>query len=100
MSKKTTKRSYPSHEEISQLAYQIFEQEGCPHGRTMEHWLQAESILISARQDLIQTDEKKTKKSQASNSVSQDFSNSNRSNDKKKSGVSSSTVSSAMFARS
>jgi hypothetical protein len=31
-------------EEIRQLAYQIWQQEGCPAGCEVEHWLRAESI--------------------------------------------------------
>jgi hypothetical protein len=34
-----------THEEISQRARQIWEREGRPEGRDMEHWLQAEAEL-------------------------------------------------------
>lgn len=33
---------------ISSRAYQIWEQEGRPHGRDLEHWAQAEAELVSA----------------------------------------------------
>jgi len=35
----------PSSEEIAVCAYIIWEREGCPHGRALEHWLQAEAQL-------------------------------------------------------
>jgi hypothetical protein len=31
-------------EEIRQIAYQLWLNEGCPHGRHLDHWLEAESI--------------------------------------------------------
>lgn len=34
-----------THEEISQRARQIWEREGRPEGRDVEHWLQAEEEL-------------------------------------------------------
>lgn len=34
-----------NHEdEIRVIAYRIWEEEGCPHGREMEHWIRAETI--------------------------------------------------------
>jgi hypothetical protein len=32
----------PSHDEIARMAYSLWLQEGCPHGRDREHWLRAE----------------------------------------------------------
>ena len=34
-----------THDEISQRAYEIFVERGCPEGRDMEHWLEAEAQL-------------------------------------------------------
>jgi hypothetical protein len=34
-------------QEIRGLAYKIWEEEGCPHGRNVEHWLKAEAMLQS-----------------------------------------------------
>lgn len=34
-------------EQIRSLAYNIWQEEGCPHGRNVEHWLKAEAILQS-----------------------------------------------------
>lgn len=56
-------------EQIRQLAYSMWEREGYPEGRAMEHWLKAETILRNERSDTIleqsessQGSEKKTKK--------------------------------------
>jgi hypothetical protein len=32
-------------EEVRSLAYTIWQEEGCPDGRHVEHWLKAEAIL-------------------------------------------------------
>jgi Protein of unknown function (DUF2934) len=42
-------------EEISQIAYKLWQDEGCPDGRHLEHWSKAESIW-RARQVAAQTD--------------------------------------------
>lgn len=34
-------------EEIAKLAYEIFEREGRVHGRDLDHWLEAERIVLS-----------------------------------------------------
>ncbi len=35
--------NHPSKEEqVRKLAYQIWQREGCPNGRSWEHWMQAE----------------------------------------------------------
>jgi Protein of unknown function (DUF2934) len=36
----------PSHDEISECAYQIWEQEGRPLGRALDHWVEAELQLV------------------------------------------------------
>lgn len=36
------------HEEISRRAREIWEREGCPQGRDLEHWLLAEAELRSS----------------------------------------------------
>lgn len=41
----TTKR--PDLDAVAQRAYEIFEREGRPHGRDVEHWLRAEAELSS-----------------------------------------------------
>ena len=48
MSKKEKKANKPTCEEVSTLAYHLYEQEGRPHGRHVDHWLQAE-LLLSAQ---------------------------------------------------
>ena len=37
----------PMHEEISELAHQIYHKEGCPGARPDEHWFAAEGFLKS-----------------------------------------------------
>jgi hypothetical protein len=37
-----------SHDAIAGRAYELFEEEGRPHGRDLEHWLMAEQELLSA----------------------------------------------------
>jgi len=39
----------PSHEEIAAYAQSIYEQEGRPEGKAVEHWLQAEAQLTAER---------------------------------------------------
>ena len=39
----------PTHEDIAQRAYEIFERSGRKPGRDLENWLAAESQLSSAR---------------------------------------------------
>jgi hypothetical protein len=35
----------PAHDEIARLAYQIWEQRGCPPGYDVEFWLEAEHLI-------------------------------------------------------
>ena len=51
MAKKTvqlTAISHPDRSLVAQRAYEIWQREGCPEGRDMEHWLRAESELGTA----------------------------------------------------
>jgi Protein of unknown function (DUF2934) len=41
-------RSEPTHHEIAVCAYCIWEQEGRPEGRALDHWMQAELQLVMA----------------------------------------------------
>lgn len=45
----------PAFDQIAHLAFDIWEKEGRPHGRHMEHWLEAESLLIGARSVQLRT---------------------------------------------
>ncbi len=47
MAKKINAENQPSTSDIASLAYQLFEQEGRPQGRDMQHWLEAELLLKS-----------------------------------------------------
>lgn len=49
MSKSTTNYKSPTQEEIATCAHHIYESEGRPQGKSMEHWLQAEAQLIAER---------------------------------------------------
>ena len=37
------------HEQIEELAYRLYEDEGKPNGRAGEHWARAEEIIRSQR---------------------------------------------------
>lgn len=41
----------PTHDEIAAQAYQIYLREGAIAGRDLEHWLQAETELMAAREN-------------------------------------------------
>ena len=41
------KMAKPTHEEISRLAYLLFEREGKPVCKDLEHWFNAESMIES-----------------------------------------------------
>jgi hypothetical protein len=41
--------SAPSHEEVAQVAYELFLQRGCEHGHDGEDWLTAERIVQERR---------------------------------------------------
>jgi len=40
------RRSYPTHDEIAQLAYSLYESRGRQEGHQMEDWLRAEQELV------------------------------------------------------
>jgi len=42
-------KNEPTHDEIAAVARAIWEQEGRPEGRNVEHWLQAEKQLRQRR---------------------------------------------------
>lgn len=49
MSKSISTYRAPTQEEIAACAHRIYESEGRPQGKAMEHWLQAEAQLIAER---------------------------------------------------
>jgi hypothetical protein len=49
MSKNSKTCQEPTHEEIAKCAQTIYEREGRPQGRAMQHWLQAEAQLHAER---------------------------------------------------
>lgn len=49
MSKNTKGYQAPTHPEVAALAQRIYEREGRPEGKAMDHWLRAEAQLIGER---------------------------------------------------
>jgi hypothetical protein len=49
MSKSTKTYRKPTHDEIAAAAQHIYESEGRPQGKAMDHWLRAESQLTAQR---------------------------------------------------
>jgi hypothetical protein len=49
MSKTAKNYHPPTHDEIAVCARRIYEIEGRPEGKAMDHWLQAEAQLIAER---------------------------------------------------
>ena len=46
----------PTPDEIAMCAFAIWEKEGRPHGRDVEHWLQAEAqLMVDRRQDSLRS---------------------------------------------
>jgi len=46
MGKQTGGRLYPTHNEIAQLAYSLYESRGRQEGHQLEDWLSAEQELV------------------------------------------------------
>ena len=44
---KTERTTRPTHEEIARLAYHLYEREGKPDGKHLQHWFNAESMFES-----------------------------------------------------
>jgi hypothetical protein len=49
MAKNIKAYQQPTHEEIAACAHRIYEVEGRPEGKSLEHWLQAEAQLVAER---------------------------------------------------
>ena len=51
--KTTSKKSSPSKEsaqdKIARVAYELYEKSGYVHGRDIEHWIEAERIVLGKR---------------------------------------------------
>jgi hypothetical protein len=48
-------------DEIARIAYELWERDGCIHGRDIEHWCQAEHIVISRIQPVGEEKPKKVR---------------------------------------
>ena len=46
MEKNIGRRSYPTHDEIAQLAHSLYESRGRQEGQQLEDWLRAEQELV------------------------------------------------------
>lgn len=57
------------YEEIEKLAYEIFEREGRVHGRDLDHWLEAERIVISRYEAQWLTEKEKEDKPEAEKKI-------------------------------
>ena len=44
--RKIMSASSPSENQIAEMAYFIYQTRGCPNGRDMEHWIEAETQLM------------------------------------------------------
>jgi len=49
------------YDEIARVAYELWEKNGCIHGRDIEHWCEAERIVISRIQSVEEEKPKKAK---------------------------------------
>jgi uncharacterized protein YqgQ len=56
------KQKEPSNAEIEKLAYSLFENEGRPHGKSLEFWLRAKAILSKEKEETKK--QKRTKKTE------------------------------------
>jgi hypothetical protein len=50
MTKQTKTFTEPSQDEIAAYAYKLWEAEGRPNGKDLDHWLQAKAHLTADRQ--------------------------------------------------
>lgn len=41
-----------NEQKIREYAYTIWQREGCPHGRDLDHWLAAERQIMTARPEI------------------------------------------------
>ncbi|MCV6599209.1 MAG: DUF2934 domain-containing protein [Alphaproteobacteria bacterium] len=57
-------------DKIRELAYQIWEEEGCPHGREIEHWNMAQQRLLEAESKTVKAKKAPAKKKVAPKKVS------------------------------
>ncbi len=60
MSKNVKANQGPTHQEITARAHRIYEAEGRPEGKAMEHWLQAEAQLAAERKGAAETSQATT----------------------------------------
>ena len=49
------------YDEIAKIAYELWEKNGCIHGRDIEHWCEAERIVISRSESVVQKKPERTR---------------------------------------
>ncbi|HSC34640.1 MAG TPA: DUF2934 domain-containing protein [Thermodesulfobacteriota bacterium] len=47
--KKTSSAKESVQDKIARVAYELYEKSGCIHGKDMEHWLEAEVIVLGKK---------------------------------------------------
>lgn len=70
MSKHAKAYQAPTHDEIAACARRIYETEGRPEGRAMQHWLEAEAQLVAERKAQAASPNTKTPASKPLNAAS------------------------------
>lgn len=49
--KQITMGDPPSRDEIARKAHALYLDQGCPHGKDVQHWLEAEAQVIKSHKD-------------------------------------------------
>ncbi|MEW6144097.1 MAG: DUF2934 domain-containing protein [Thermodesulfobacteriota bacterium] len=47
--KKSSSSKESVHDKIARVAYELYEKSGCVHGKDVEHWLEAETIVFGKK---------------------------------------------------
>jgi hypothetical protein len=47
--KKSSSSKESVHDKIARVAYELYEKSGCVHGRDVEHWIEAETIVLGKK---------------------------------------------------
>ena len=48
-SKKSSPSKESAHDKIARVAYELYEKSGYVHGRDVEHWIEAERIVLGKK---------------------------------------------------
>jgi hypothetical protein len=47
--KKSSSSKESVHDKIARVAYELYEKSGCVHGKDVEHWIEAEIIVLGKK---------------------------------------------------